>query len=67
MDVKYDGVIRISNDDKSIKSISSGGYLKISVRTFGNSRELLINSNSGGRAIYTGDVELKEALEAVGA
>lgn len=52
MDINYDGVIRVSNDDRSIKSISPGGYLKISIRTFGNSRKLLVNSDSRGKLSY---------------
>ncbi len=52
MEVKYDGKVRVSDDDRSIKSISPGGYLKISIRTFGNSRELLVNSDSRGKLTY---------------
>lgn len=50
--VKFEGTIRVSDDDRSIESISPGGYLKISIRTFGNSRELLVNSNSRGELSY---------------
>ncbi|MCK4852887.1 MAG: hypothetical protein KAT31_01465 [Bacteroidales bacterium] len=52
MDIKYDGKIQVGDDDKSIKSISPGGYLKISYRTFGNKRELLINSDRTGNLSY---------------
>ena len=61
MDVKYDGDITIADNDRSIKSISPGGYLKISIRTFGNSRELLVNSSSGGTLTY----EFKEGRKEV--
>ncbi len=52
IDVKYDGDIRVSDNDRSIISISPGGYLKIEIRTFGNSRELIVNSDSKGRLTY---------------
>ena len=50
--ISHDGDIRVSEDDRSVESISPGGYLKISIRTFGNSRELLINSDSRGNLSY---------------
>lgn len=43
--VEYDGKITFGPDDRSIQSISDGGYLRIEKTTFGNSRELLINSS----------------------
>lgn len=52
LDVKYDGEIRVSDDDRSIVSISPGGYLKINIKTFGNSRELVIDSDSKGILSY---------------
>ncbi|MCK4751439.1 MAG: hypothetical protein KAT15_30490, partial [Bacteroidales bacterium] len=42
----------MSDDDRSIRSISPDGYLKISIRTFGNSRELLVNSDTRGELTY---------------
>ncbi|MFD3003876.1 hypothetical protein ACFS7Z_26205 [Pontibacter toksunensis] len=42
--IEYNGKITLSLDDRSIKAISDGGYLRIEKTTFGNSRELLINS-----------------------
>ncbi len=44
--IEYNGKIAIGNDEKSISSISEGGYLKIEKTTFGNSRSILV-SNSG--------------------
>ncbi|WP_343854279.1 hypothetical protein [Algoriphagus jejuensis] len=41
------GKITISDDEKSISSISPGGYLKIERTTFGNSRKLFITNKNG--------------------
>ncbi|GAB3235935.1 hypothetical protein GCM10027454_42640 [Algoriphagus aestuariicola] len=53
--LETNGKITISDDEKSISSISPGGYLKIEKTTFGNSRSLFI-TNKGG----TLDYEYKE-------
>jgi len=47
-DINYDGEIRVGDDDRSIKSISPGGYLKISIRTFGN----IVLFYADGRVVY---------------
>ncbi len=52
MEIKYDGKIHVSDDDKSIRSISPNGYLKVGYRTFGNKRELLVNSDRTGHLSY---------------
>jgi hypothetical protein len=61
MEIKYDGDIKVGNDDRSIRSISPGGYLTFSVRTFGNKRELTITSDKSGQlsyAYYEGRTEI---------
>jgi len=52
LEIKYDGEIHVSDDDMSIRSISPNGYLKIGYRTFGNKRELLVNSDRSGHLSY---------------
>ncbi len=47
LDVEYEGKIEFSDDDKLIKSISRGGYLKISNVTFGTRREILAEGIGG--------------------
>lgn len=42
--IEYNGKITLSSDDRSIKAISDGGFFRIEKITFGNSRELLIDS-----------------------
>lgn len=54
--LETNGKITVSEDEKSISSISNGGYLKIEKTTFGNSRSLFI-TNKGGSLDY----EYKEA------
>ena len=41
-DIQVKGDISINDDDTGIKSISPGGYIKISKRTFGNKRTIII-------------------------
>lgn len=53
--LETNGKINISEDEKSIASISPGGYLKIEKTTFGNSRSLFITNKSGSL-----DYEYKE-------
>lgn len=47
-DVKYAGVITITENDKDIKSISPNGYIKIEQTSFGNKRKLEIKADSKG-------------------
>ncbi|AHM60091.1 hypothetical protein D770_09170 [Flammeovirgaceae bacterium 311] len=47
LNIEIDGTIIIAPDDRSISSISEGGFLKIKKTTFGNTRELFIK-NTGG-------------------
>ncbi len=51
-DVQVKGDIKVNNDDTDIKSISSGGYLKFSKKTFGNKRSITVESNSLGKLTY---------------
>ena len=52
LDVEYDGRIEFADDDKSIKSISRGGYLRIRSASFGNRREILAESDNGSTINY---------------
>jgi hypothetical protein len=52
LDIEYDGKIEFTEDDRSIKSISRGGYLKIRKTSFGNRREVLAEPNSNGTIDY---------------
>ncbi len=47
-DIQVKGDIKVNDDDTEILSISPGGNLKISKKTFGNKRSLIIESNSKG-------------------
>jgi len=51
-DINVKGDIKVNNDDTDIKSISAGGYLKFSKKTFGNKRSITIESNSQGKLTY---------------
>ena len=46
--ISHNGNIRVADDDQSIVSISPGGYLRFSAKTFGNQRRIEIESGSGG-------------------
>ena len=48
LDIEYDGKIEFTDDDKAIKSISRGGYLKIRKTSFGDRREVLAEQGSNG-------------------
>lgn len=50
--VNFKGDIKVADDDKSITSISEGGFLEIEKKTFGNSRKLNIYPNSTGTLVY---------------
>lgn len=51
-DIQVKGDISVNDDDTGIKSISPGGYIKISKRTFGNKRTIIIESNTNGELSY---------------
>ncbi|MEM1136140.1 MAG: hypothetical protein AAGI07_09895 [Bacteroidota bacterium] len=51
-EIKYKGKITLTQDEKGIASISSGGYFKVSKTTFGNKRAIVIESNSSGELDY---------------
>ena len=51
-DVQVKGDIKVTDDDSGIKSISPGGYLKVSKKTFGNKRSLIVESNASGKLSY---------------
>ena len=51
-EIQVKGDIKVNNDDTGIESISPGGSLKISKKTFGNKRTLIIESNSKGVLKY---------------
>ena len=46
--LSYNGTITFTDDERDIKSISPGGFLKYSKTTFGNKREICIQSGSNG-------------------
>lgn len=48
LNIEFNGDISIGSDERSISSISRGGYLKIEKTTFGNSRSLFISSSGSG-------------------
>jgi hypothetical protein len=51
-DLKYKGRIELSNDDKSITSISPNGYFEVNKVAFGNNRRLIIRSDDKGQLSY---------------
>jgi hypothetical protein len=56
-EISYEGTITFTDDEKDIKSISPGGYFKVSKTTFGNRRAIHIESGSNGelkRTYYVG-------------
>lgn len=46
--ISFEGKITLSKDDKSVLSISPGGFLEISRASFGNSRKIEISSDKRG-------------------
>jgi hypothetical protein len=52
-EIEYKGKILVSDNDKDIKSISPDGYLRISQSSFGNSRKIVIESDSKGNLTKT--------------
>jgi hypothetical protein len=58
--LSYDGKITFTDDERDIKSITPGGYFRYSKTTFGNKREVFIQSGSDGtlrRKYYVGRSE----------
>lgn len=51
-DIQVNGKITVNDNDTGIKDISPGGSLKISKKTFGNKRTIIIESNSSGNLNY---------------
>lgn len=51
MDIQYRGDISVNDTDTDVTAISPGGYLKIKKTTFGNTRSIIIESNSQGKLI----------------
>ena len=47
-DIQYRGDISVNDTDTDVTAISPGGYLKIKKTTFGNTRSIIIESNSSG-------------------
>ena len=58
--VEHRGIIEISDDDKDVKAISSGGFLEISKTVFGNQRTIRIESTGSGlnRKYFVGRKEV---------
>ncbi|KYG84191.1 hypothetical protein AWW67_03520 [Roseivirga seohaensis] len=52
IEIEYEGDIAFTDDDKAIKSISRGGYIKIRKTSFGERRELLAEGNADGTIDY---------------
>ena len=59
--IEYKGDIEVTDDDRDIKSISSGGYFEVSKTTFGSKRSIVIESRSGGlrKQYFEGRKELE--------
>jgi hypothetical protein len=58
--LSYDGKITFTDDERDIRSITPGGYFRYSKTTFGNKREIFIQSSSDGtlrRKYYVGRSE----------
>ncbi|MEZ5148998.1 MAG: hypothetical protein R2759_18475 [Bacteroidales bacterium] len=51
-DVQVKGDVSVNDDDTRITAITPGGYLKISKKTFGNRRAIIIESDSKGSLTY---------------
>jgi len=51
-DIQVKGDIKVNDDDTGIRSISPGGSLKISKKTFGNKRTIIIEGKSNGALSY---------------
>lgn len=56
-EIKIDGIIQLTDDDRDLKSISPGGYFYVSKTTFGNKRKIIIERDGRGgisRKYYIG-------------
>jgi len=70
LNVEYDGKIVFADDDRSVKSISRGGYLLVRKTSFGQRREILAEPDGDnvvyeyrvGRRIQEWDQEAQEFL-----
>ncbi|MCU4174991.1 hypothetical protein [Carboxylicivirga sp. N1Y90] len=51
-DLKYKGIIEVSNDDQMINSISPNGFVEINKTAFGNNRRLYIHADDKGQLTY---------------
>jgi DNA-directed RNA polymerase subunit F/uncharacterized protein YeeX (DUF496 family) len=59
--LSYEGKITFTDDERDIRSITPGGYFRFSKTTFGNKREVFIQSTSDGtlrRKYYVGKSEV---------
>ncbi|MGI9542901.1 MAG: hypothetical protein ACR2MX_06545 [Cyclobacteriaceae bacterium] len=73
-EIKIDGIIKLTDDDSDLKSISPGGYFQVSKTTFGNKRKIIIERDGQGgisrkyyigRKLYPFEPEGKEWLAEV--
>ncbi len=53
LDARYKGNIKVSDDDRAVTYITPGGFLEIQKTTFGNAKEVLIESDVKGNLSYT--------------
>ena len=51
-DLKYKGIIELSEDEKMITGISSNGFVEINKSAFGNNRRLFIHADDKGVLTY---------------
>ncbi len=51
-DLKYKGIVELSDDDKMIISISPNGFVEINKTAFGNNRRLFIHADDKGNLSY---------------
>ena len=51
-DLKYEGIVTLSNDDKMITGISPNGFVEINKTAFGNNRRLYIHADQKGTLSY---------------
>lgn len=60
-DLEYKGKIVFTDDDLDVKSISPGGFINFSKRTFGTKRSIVLEGNANGtinRTYYEGSREM---------
>ncbi|WP_439184364.1 hypothetical protein [Carboxylicivirga taeanensis] len=51
-DLKYEGIIDLSSDNKMITGISANGFVEINKTAFGNNRRLFIHADDRGTMTY---------------